>query len=108
MIIPGVLAVASPLLVGFILARKRWPAVDRRHSSRLLTGSHDGQCRWRLGRAKKYIEAGEMGGKGPPHKSPSSATPLATHSDTSGPSLNILIKLMSIVACLCCPSAPAC
>jgi K(+)-stimulated pyrophosphate-energized sodium pump len=50
--------------------------------------------------AKKWIETGEMGGKGSnPHKAAVVGDTVGDpFKDTSGPSLNILIKLMSIVA----------
>jgi len=50
--------------------------------------------------AKKYIEAGHFGGKGSPahHASIVGDTVGDPFKDTAGPSLNILIKLMAIVA----------
>ena len=50
--------------------------------------------------AKKYIEAGNFGGKGnDPHKAAVVGDTVGDpFKDTSGPSLNILIKLMSIVS----------
>ena len=50
--------------------------------------------------AKKYIEAGNLGGKGSdPHKAAVVGDTVGDpFKDTSGPSLNILIKLMSIVS----------
>jgi K(+)-stimulated pyrophosphate-energized sodium pump len=50
--------------------------------------------------AKKWIETGQMGGKGSdPHKAAVVGDTVGDpFKDTSGPSLNILIKLMSIVA----------
>jgi K(+)-stimulated pyrophosphate-energized sodium pump len=50
--------------------------------------------------AKKYIEAGNLGGKGSPaHKAAVIGDTVGDPcKDTSGPSLNILIKLMSVVS----------
>ena len=50
--------------------------------------------------AKKYIESGELGGKGSPnHKAALLGDTVGDpFKDTSGPSLNILIKLMSMVS----------
>jgi K(+)-stimulated pyrophosphate-energized sodium pump len=55
--------------------------------------------------AKKYIETGELGGKGSdPHKAAVVGDTVGDpFKDTSGPSLNILIKLMSVVALVFAP-----
>ena len=55
--------------------------------------------------AKKYIEEGNLGGKGSePHKAAVIGdTDGDTFKDTAGPSLNILIKLMSIVSVIFAP-----
>ncbi len=52
--------------------------------------------------AKKYIESGNLGGKGSdPHKAAVVGDTVGDpFKDTSGPSLNILVKLMSIVSVL--------
>jgi len=55
--------------------------------------------------AKKYIEAGHFGGKGnDPHKASVTGDTVGDpFKDTAGPSLNILIKLMSIVSLVIAP-----
>jgi K(+)-stimulated pyrophosphate-energized sodium pump len=55
--------------------------------------------------AKKWIETGQLGGKGSePHKAAVVGDTVGDpFKDTSGPSLNILLKLMSIVAVLFAP-----
>jgi Na+/H+-translocating membrane pyrophosphatase len=59
--------------------------------------------------AKKYIETGQFGGKGSDsHKAGVVGDTVGDpFKDTSGPSLNILIKLMSIVAVVIAPSLSA-
>jgi K(+)-stimulated pyrophosphate-energized sodium pump len=106
MIVPGLLAVLAPVVIGLALGRE---ALGGLLAGTLITGvltaiqmANSGGA-W--DNAKKYIEEGHLGGKG-----------TATHAaavvgdtvgdpfkDTSGPSLNILIKLMSIVALVFAP-----
>ena len=101
MIIPGVLAIASPLLVGMLLGIE---ALGGLLAGAVVTGvllaiymSNSGGA-W--DNAKKYIESGQHGGTGSEaHKASivgdTVGDPLK---DTAGPSLNILIKLMTVVA----------
>ena len=106
MIIPGVLAVASPLLVGCILGVS---ALGGLLAGSLVTGvllaifmSNSGGA-W--DNAKKYIESGVHGGKGSPaHKASVVGDTVGDpFKDTAGPSINILIKLMSVVALVFAP-----
>jgi K(+)-stimulated pyrophosphate-energized sodium pump len=101
MVIPGALAVVTPLLVGYILGAEALAGmlVGATVSGFMLAvmmanagGAWDN--------AKKWIETGEMGGKGSEsHKAAVVGDTVGDpFKDTSGPSLNILIKLMSIVA----------
>ena len=101
MIIPGVLAVVSPVLVGIVLGPE---ALGGLLAGATVTGfllavfmANSGGA-W--DNAKKYIEKGNLGGKGSaPHKAAVVGDTVGDpFKDTSGPSLNILIKLMSIVA----------
>ncbi len=101
MIIPGVMAVAAPILIGFLLGTE---AVGGMLAGSLVTGvlmaifmSNSGGA-W--DNAKKYIENGNHGGKGSEaHKAAVVGDTVGDpFKDTSGPSINILIKLMTIVA----------
>jgi K(+)-stimulated pyrophosphate-energized sodium pump len=104
--IPGVLAVASPVVVGFVLGPE---ALGGLLAGSVVTGfllavfmANSGGA-W--DNAKKYIERGNLGGKGSePHKAAVVGDTVGDpFKDTSGPSLNILIKLMSIVALVFAP-----
>jgi K(+)-stimulated pyrophosphate-energized sodium pump len=100
MIIPGALAVVVPLVVGFISV----DALGGLLAGALVTGfalaifmANSGGA-W--DNAKKYIEAGHHGGKGSdPHKAAVVGDTVGDpFKDTSGPSMNILIKVMTIVS----------
>ena len=101
MIVPGLLAVIVPVVVGLILGAE---ALGGLQAGALVTGvlmaifmSNSGGA-W--DNAKKYIEEGHHGGKGSPaHKSAVVGDTVGDpFKDTSGPSLNILIKLMTVVS----------
>jgi K(+)-stimulated pyrophosphate-energized sodium pump len=106
MVIPGILAVSAPLLVGLILGKEALGGLligSIAAGFMLAVTMANAGGSW--DNAKKYIEAGNLGGKG-------SAAHEATvvgdtvgdpFKDTSGPSLNILLKLMSIVALVFAP-----
>jgi len=101
MILPGLLAVISPILCGLILGPE---ALGGLLAGSLVVGvlmaitmSNAGGA-W--DNAKKYIEDGHFGGKGSEaHKAGVIGDTVGDpFKDTSGPSMNILIKLMTIVA----------
>ncbi|MFC1741287.1 sodium-translocating pyrophosphatase [Nanoarchaeota archaeon] len=101
MIVPGILAVLSPILVGFFLGVE---ALGGLLAGSLASGiamaifmSNAGGA-W--DNAKKYVEMGRLGGKGSDtHKATVVGDTVGDpFKDTAGPSLNILIKLMNIVA----------
>jgi K(+)-stimulated pyrophosphate-energized sodium pump len=101
MIMPGAIAVISPLLVGYILGAE---ALAGMLIGAIVSGFMLAVMMANAGgawdNAKKWIETGEMGGKGSdPHKAAVVGDTVGDpFKDTSGPSLNILIKLMSIVS----------
>lgn len=106
MIIPGLLAVIVPVLVGLILGAE---ALGGLLVGSLIVGvlmaifmSNSGGA-W--DNAKKYIEGGAHGGKGSmAHKAAVTGDTVGDpFKDTSGPSLNILIKLMTIVSLIFAP-----
>jgi K(+)-stimulated pyrophosphate-energized sodium pump len=100
MIIPGALAIVVPLVVGFISA----DALGGLLAGALVTGFAIAIFMANAGgawdNAKKYIEAGHHGGKGSePHKAAVVGDTVGDpFKDTSGPAMNILIKVMTIVA----------
>jgi K(+)-stimulated pyrophosphate-energized sodium pump len=101
MVIPGVMAVAVPLAVGFVLGKV---ALAGLLAGALVTGVLLAIFMANAGgawdNAKKYVEGGQHGGtRSDVHKATVVGDTVGDpFKDTSGPSLNILIKLMSIVA----------
>ena len=106
MIIPGLLAVIVPLVVGILLGVA---ALGGLIAGSLITGVLMAIFMANAGgawdNAKKYIESGTHGGKGSPaHKAAVVGDTVGDpFKDTSGPSLNILIKLMTIVSLVFAP-----
>ena len=106
MIVPGLMAVLVPVIVGLALGA---PALGGLLGGSIVTGvmmaifmSNSGGA-WDNG--KKYIESGNFGGKGTPAHAAAVVgdTVGDPFKDTAGPSLNILIKLMSVVATVLAP-----
>ena len=106
MIVPGVMAVVVPLMVGILLGPA---ALGGLLAGSLVTGvllaiymSNAGGA-W--DNAKKYIEGGHNGGKGSDaHKAAVVGDTVGDpFKDTSGPSINILIKLMTVVSLVFAP-----
>jgi K(+)-stimulated pyrophosphate-energized sodium pump len=106
MVLPGLLAVIAPIAVGTILGPE---ALGGLLIGAIATGFLLAVMMANAGgawdNAKKYIEAGNLGGKGSDRHAAAVVgdTVGDPFKDTSGPSLNILIKLMSMVALVFAP-----
>ncbi len=106
MILPGVMAVLAPLATGFILGTEALGglligSVGAGFMLAIMMASAGGA--W--DNAKKYVELGNYGGKGSEaHKAAVEGDLVGDpFKDTSGPSLNILLKLMAIVSLVFAP-----
>lgn len=108
MIVPGILAVSAPIVVGLM------PGLGKEALGGMLAGAlvsgflvaimmANAGGAW--DNAKKFIETGEYGGKGSPaHAAAVNGDTVGDpFKDTSGPSINILIKLMTIVSLVFAP-----
>jgi len=101
MVLPGIISIAVPVLVGAVLGAE---ALGGLLIGSIATGFLFAIMMANAGgawdNAKKYIEAGNLGGKGSDQHSAAVVgdTVGDPFKDTSGPALNILLKLMSIVA----------
>ncbi len=106
MLLPGILVIVIPLIIGFTLGTE---AVAGLLTGALMTGllmaimmANSGGA-W--DNAKKFIESGRFGGKGSEaHKAAIIGDTVGDpFKDTAGPSLNILIKLVGKIAVIFAP-----
>ncbi|MBM3469850.1 MAG: sodium-translocating pyrophosphatase [Armatimonadetes bacterium] len=106
MVVPGLLAVLIPIAVGVFLGKE---ALGGLLGGAIVTGVPLALYLANAGgawdNAKKYIEAGHHGGKGSdPHRAAVIGDTVGDpFKDTAGPALNILIKLMTVVALVFAP-----
>ena len=106
MVVPGVIAIIAPIAIGFILGAE---GLGGFLAGAIVTGVVLALMMANAGgawdNAKKYIEEGNLGGKGSEaHKAAVVGDTVGDpFKDTSGPAMNILIKLMSIVAVVIAP-----
>jgi len=108
MVLPGVVAVSAPVLVGFVIGIE---ALGGMLAGATLAGvllalmMSNGGGAW--DNAKKFIESGKLDGEvkgGDAHKAAVVGDTVGDpFKDTSGPAMNILIKLMSVVALVIAP-----
>ena len=106
MVAPGIMAVIAPLAVGLILGPEALGGMlGGALSAGVLMAIMMSNAGGAWDNAKKYIEEGHFGGKGSePHKAAVVGDTVGDpFKDTSGPSINILIKLMTIVAVVFAP-----
>ncbi|MCB9476334.1 MAG: sodium-translocating pyrophosphatase [Deltaproteobacteria bacterium] len=106
MMLPGLTAVITPVVVGFVIGKE---ALGGFLAGATLVGVFMALLMANAGgawdNAKKLIEGGEFGGKGSDsHKAAVVGDTVGDpFKDTSGPAMNILIKLMSVVALVIAP-----
>jgi len=106
MILPGITAILAPVIVGFVLGKE---ALGGMLAGATLAGVFLALFMSNAGgawdNAKKYIEEGHFGGKGSdPHAAAVVGDTVGDpFMDTSGPAMNILIKLMSVVSLVLAP-----
>ena len=108
MVLPGVVAVVAPVLIGFLLGKE---ALGGMLAGATLAGvllalmMSNGGGAW--DNAKKYIESGQLDGESKGGEAHAAAVIGDTvgdpFKDTSGPAMNILIKLMSVVSLVIAP-----
>ena len=106
MIIPGLMAIIVPIVIGFVLGSHALGGMlAGALSSGVLLAIMMANAGGAWDNAKKYIEEGHFGGKGSdPHKAAVVGDTVGDpFKDTSGPSINILIKLMTIVSLVFAP-----
>ncbi|MGB5398579.1 MAG: sodium-translocating pyrophosphatase, partial [Thermoanaerobaculia bacterium] len=105
MVAPGLLAVIVPVVVGFWDTAALAGVLAGVTSSGVLMAIFMANAGGAWDNAKKYIEGGAYGGKGSEaHKAAVVGDTVGDpFKDTAGPSLNILIKLMSVVALVLAP-----
>jgi len=106
MILPGILAVIAPLLVGFLMGPEALGGfLAGATACGVLLGIFMANTGAAWDNAKKWIEEGHLGGKGTEVHAAAVVgdtvgDPLK---DTAGPSMNILIKLMAVVSLVFAP-----
>ena len=105
MILPGMVAVLAPVVVGYFSVLALGGMLAGATVTGVLMALFMANAGGAWDNAKKYIEGGAFGGKGSdPHKAAVVGDTVGDpFKDTSGPSLNILIKLMSVVALVLAP-----
>ena len=106
MVMPGVMAIVAPLAIGLLLGPEALGGlIAGALAAGVLLAIMMANAGGAWDNSKKYIESGVHGGKGSPcHKAAVTGDTVGDpFKDTSGPAMNILIKLMTIVALVFAP-----
>jgi K(+)-stimulated pyrophosphate-energized sodium pump len=106
MIVPGLLAIIAPVAMGMIFGKSATGGLlAGATSSGVMMALFMANAGGAWDNAKKYIEAGHLGGKGSDvHKAAVTGDTVGDpFKDTAGPSINILMKLMTIAAVIALP-----
>ncbi len=105
MILPGGMAVVVPTVVGYFNAEMLGGLVAGTLVSGVLLAISQANSGGAWDNAKKFIEEGHLGGKGSPahHAAVTGDTVGDPYKDTSGPSINILVKVVSLVSLVIAP-----
>ncbi len=105
MVAPGLLAIVTPVVFGFVDKEMLGGVLAGVTVCGVLMAIFMSNAGGAWDNAKKHIEAGALGGKGSdPHRAAVVGDTVGDpFKDTAGPSLNILIKLMSVVALVLAP-----
>ena len=106
MVVPGALAVIVPLVVGFVSPEALGGLLAGALATGFMLAIFMANAGGAWDNAKKYIEAGNFGGKGSEnHKAAVTGDTVGDpFKDTSGPAMNILIKVMTIVSLVFAPA----
>ncbi len=106
MVLPGALAILSPLVIGFISLQALGGFLVGALVSGFLLAIFMANAGGAWDNAKKFVEAGNIGGKGSDahHAAVVGDTVGDPLKDTAGPSMNILIKVMSVVSLIAVPA----
>lgn len=106
MVVPGASAIILPLIIGFLFGKEMLAGfLVGATMVGVLFGIMMSNAGGTWDNAKKWIEAGNLGGKGSPsHKAAVVGDTVGDpFKDTTGPAMNILIKLMSVVSLVFAP-----
>ncbi len=106
MVVPGALAILTPVAIGFVSLQALGGFLVGALVTGFLLAIFMANAGGAWDNAKKYVESGQLGGKGSDahHAAVVGDTVGDPLKDTAGPSMNILIKVMSVVSLIAVPA----